>query len=1092
MAASMKSLETELKVGKALSQIKELEKAFLRVSTNGVNPINRSLAQMNNLLRTSRSLAGGLDKDFKKMANVIASVNRAAARPSAPSPKQSPPSSPAMQGRLASMFPAMARFVTAAAAGITLLKGSFDRLRMKMANVIASVNRSAARSPAPSPKQSPSSSPASLWQLAKSYERSRYRKSKFGSETNKKLFAASEKALMEKIGSSGFSPAMQGRLAAMLPVAARLATLAGAASAAIAGIAAVTSVAAAGVTLLGAAFAGLGIKMVESEVQLAKLQTAFQSQSKAAIEYQKAVLHAARTPFETDEVINAVVQMQVFQVNAFERIGKSGRQLVDILGDMAGATGTDLATATHALQRAMVGEWEIMQNNFQISARMIPQLKGLSTGTAEYKKAIIDYLEQQGRFIGGQEIMAKSLRGMWSNIKDAATNLITFTAGVADSKAELANVTLYDKFRESLFGIYDAVSRPDVLNQYANLMAEVNAGGKDGAIAMGKLIDALGDEEKAKKLLNIANNKNIKSEYQRIQALKAAGFEEDQIYSRGQKIVAMGQMLGQIMKVVYTATFKPVLEGIGNALDWVLRKFENVGKMLLGDKMFKRSVVKNAEDAKKSLTQIALSVGQQWGISAETMAGGIEKVVAGMGERGKQFDKEIRERGIHTLNDWQRLVMVFSVIMELVSLLIEDKLGGVFTLFRQLGKGFSEGFSFITDGTFSALFEQFSSMIKGLGLTNEEVTGDMMGSWRAWGQVIGNVAGAVMTAIAVTTSTMLMFGRITWNVLQIITRLITTVGELLTGNFEAAGQTIQNIGGDFVDIFSAVKDYAGVLAAANTGLGKLMPNQEGINRPDAYALAAEDKAQIEMSKGQKDNEKERKKDAEDQKKLMERQILATKQSGRGGSQSTTINYYGGQGPEKDPNSPFYKQPGPGVELPPSIIDTQKQAVEKADKVIRESGGFKTNPSVGSYYVDTTGRVRVVEGGILGKKQKALEIDGYEFEYKNGNLVPIPVSRAVGAFNLPYDQAVFAHKGEMIIPAREAEYLRSMITPNDGFRQGASLAGAMIPAALGGGSSVSKIINAPTVNQYFMGQSGSRVATQLYGEAQNLAKQVVSS
>ena len=80
----MKSLETELKIGKALSQIKELEKAFLRVSTNGVNPINRSLAQMNNLLRTSRSLAGGLDKEFTPMSINPSTALAPACRPAIP------------------------------------------------------------------------------------------------------------------------------------------------------------------------------------------------------------------------------------------------------------------------------------------------------------------------------------------------------------------------------------------------------------------------------------------------------------------------------------------------------------------------------------------------------------------------------------------------------------------------------------------------------------------------------------------------------------------------------------------------------------------------------------------------------------------------------------------------------------------------------------------------------------------------------------------------------------------------------------------------------------------------------------------------
>lgn len=985
MAKTSKTIETEVKIGKALSQIKELEKAFARVSTKGVSPINKSLVQMNQLLKSSRALAGGLSKDFDKVVKATKDIKSSTQ---------------------------------------TIDKSLFSRLTWRRQD---KDDRSDPN------KKSEDKGPSffQLLSMARKMEAVRPRGSSIPDLlSDPEAYKARREGFLSALGDKkGLGNFKKNLAAKYIPRLAGLATAATAASVAVAAVAAAAATASAAVVGLGAAFVGLGSKMMQSEEQLAKLQTAFQSQAMAAEEYSKAVLHAARTPFETDEVIGAVVQMQVFQVNAFERIGKSGRKLVDILGDMAGATGTDLATATHALQRAMVGEWEIMQNNFQISAKMIPQLKGVATGTDEYKRAIIEYLEQQERFVGGQEIMARSIKGMWSNIKDAFSNIVTFTAGVADSKAELSNVTLYDKFRESIEGIYSALSRPGILDEYAQDIENIVKGNDKAAASVTKLNSLFGGNADLASLQAALDPKLIDSV--KLAKLYDMGYALDGLYSRGEKIVALGQIIGQFMKVLYAGTFKPVVEGIGKGIDWALGKFEEFISYVTTSNVFGLSTFENEEDAIRSLTKIAIDAGKNFGFTADQLATGIEGIVDKMGVKGAQFDEEVRRRGINTLNGWQKLVMVFSILMEFVSMYIEDKMSGVFKLFKSLGAGLLDGFSVVTDGTFEALFNQFKDMIVGVGMTNEEVSESMSKAWEGFGAVVGAVFGIFVNTMTTTISVLVAVGRTLWNVLQIAGRLVTLLSEVLTGRFAEAGETLKNIGGDFADIFDAAKgvgdvfsnSFAGVIDSAKKIGSVFLPVQPsystyGDSEKDPYKKADE-------------REKSRKKDAKDQKKILNEQLRESINNRR------SLGY--------------------------EIYRTRK-AIEDIEIAYVYERRFDNDYKPPFNY-------------LWGN---------------DGNIQPPVKKFAVGSFNLPKDELIFAHKGEMIIPAREADYLRNMMTPNNGFRQGARLAGSMLPAVLETQGVTNKTINSPTINQYFMGQSGSRVATQLYNEAKNLAREVVVS
>ena len=112
--------------------------------------------------------------------------------------------------------------------------------------------------------------------------------------------------------------------------------------------------------LAGTAFAGWKVtdsffsSMVTTERQLIQLKTALQSASAGVADYKKAMMFAARTPFPVEQVTQASVMLRVFQFNPFEQVEKGGRDLMTVLGDMAGAMGRDIALAAHALNRELV------------------------------------------------------------------------------------------------------------------------------------------------------------------------------------------------------------------------------------------------------------------------------------------------------------------------------------------------------------------------------------------------------------------------------------------------------------------------------------------------------------------------------------------------------------------------------------------------------------------------------------------------------------------------------------------------------------------------------------------------------------------
>lgn len=192
---------------------------------------------------------------------------------------------------------------------------------------------------------------------------------------------------------------------------------------------------------------------VNTETQMARLETAMGDVTKATRMYQKAVQAAASTPFEVDEAINAVVKLQAYSMNAFQEIGDTGVDTFSAVGNMAGAMGKSFDQATEAIAGAMTGQMERLRQ-FGITTSMLPpELARLERGSAKWREELLKYIATMPRFQGGMERLSRTMTGITSNIKDAFTQFVVSMANIQST------TSLYAKIKDFLMGIRDWLSK---------------------------------------------------------------------------------------------------------------------------------------------------------------------------------------------------------------------------------------------------------------------------------------------------------------------------------------------------------------------------------------------------------------------------------------------------------------------------------------------------------------------------------------------------------------------------------------------------------------------------------------------------------
>ena len=202
-----------------------------------------------------------------------------------------------------------------------------------------------------------------------------------------------------------------------------------------------------GAAVLGVGYAGVTASM-ELEGYRSKLEVAMKDTKAAADMYQWAKEMAAKTPFEMKSVVDAVVRLQMYGLEAKEWFG--------MVGNMAGAMGKDVTQAVEAVADAVSGGGLERLKEFGITGSMLKDA-GWSGGyqTVEdinsLKAALQSVMTE--RFGGGMDKMMGTAAGAVSNFKDAIFNLraaigdaltptikeITpYITKIADSMTELA------------------------------------------------------------------------------------------------------------------------------------------------------------------------------------------------------------------------------------------------------------------------------------------------------------------------------------------------------------------------------------------------------------------------------------------------------------------------------------------------------------------------------------------------------------------------------------------------------------------------------------------------------------------------------
>lgn len=175
------------------------------------------------------------------------------------------------------------------------------------------------------------------------------------------------------------------------------------------------------------------------------LNVVMKDQKKAASTFKWASQFANKTPFETDEIVQATVKLTSY--------GMEAQKVLPQIGDMASAMGKDMDQAVEAVADAQTGELERLKE-FGITKSMIVAQaakkmkkvevvnnKGQITNQKAFNEALFSLMEE--RYKGSMDIQSKSWKGILSTITGVAKSGIAQIAGITDT-GDIANGSFFD------------------------------------------------------------------------------------------------------------------------------------------------------------------------------------------------------------------------------------------------------------------------------------------------------------------------------------------------------------------------------------------------------------------------------------------------------------------------------------------------------------------------------------------------------------------------------------------------------------------------------------------------------------------------
>ena len=178
------------------------------------------------------------------------------------------------------------------------------------------------------------------------------------------------------------------------------------------------------------------------------LNTVMKDTKKAGETMAWAVDFANKTPFETNEVVDATVKLQSY--------GLSAKDVMTDIGNMSSVMNKPLDQAVEAVADAQTGELErlkefgiskqmiIDQGNKIMHGKEIVNNKGQIVDQKNFNKALFSLMQE--RYKGGMDLQSKTLKGTWSNVTGIAKNSLAKLMGVAQD-GTIKTGGLFDKLK---------------------------------------------------------------------------------------------------------------------------------------------------------------------------------------------------------------------------------------------------------------------------------------------------------------------------------------------------------------------------------------------------------------------------------------------------------------------------------------------------------------------------------------------------------------------------------------------------------------------------------------------------------------------
>ncbi|KNF08557.1 hypothetical protein CLPU_6c00430 [Gottschalkia purinilytica] len=220
------------------------------------------------------------------------------------------------------------------------------------------------------------------------------------------------------------------------------------------------------VAVTGAALGGaIGAKtMLEQASSLEQykntLNVVMKDQKKAGEIFKWAVDFANKTPYETDEIVQATVKLQSY--------GLEAKKVMGITGDMAAAMGKDIDQAVEAIADAQTGELERLKE-FGITKEMIvkqagEKLKGIEvvnnkgqiTNQRAFNLALFSLMKD--RYEGSMEIQSKTFKGLTSTISGIMKNGLAQIAGISET-GEIIDNSAFDIAKKKVEKLSETISK---------------------------------------------------------------------------------------------------------------------------------------------------------------------------------------------------------------------------------------------------------------------------------------------------------------------------------------------------------------------------------------------------------------------------------------------------------------------------------------------------------------------------------------------------------------------------------------------------------------------------------------------------------